>query len=225
LSEEKMTKEELREDPILTALMRFKVWVQGQSMLLTVILAVIVVAVAGLQLARRAQARGEQQAAIVLLDGEAQYQNGNPGEALTKFKQAYDQHKGSRSGKIGLLRAADMQLEMGNYPDAQKLYKEFLGSNPKDGLLKSSGLRGLAGALDSAGQHDEAAGHFLKASEIPESPLRADDLVSAGNAYIDAGKLPEAKAAFRKVIENFPDNARIREAREGLEVVQARMGS
>jgi len=225
LSEEKMTKEELREDPILDGLMRFKAWVQQQSTLLTVILAILVVAGAGFQISRRVAARGEQAAAIVLLDGESQYQNGNPGEALTKFKQAYEQHKGAPSGKVALLRAGDMQLEMGNFSDAQTLYKNFLGTKPKDGLLRASGLRGLAGALDSAGQHEEAARQYLLAAEAPESPLRADDLVSAANAFIDAGKYPDAEAAFRKVIENYPESARVRDAREGLETVKARLGT
>lgn len=225
MSEEKMTKEELREDLVLTALTRLKGWVEKQATLLTIVLAVAVVAVAGYQISRRIASKGEQQAALVLLDGESQYVNGSPGEALTKFSQAYEQHKGSPSGKIALLRSADMQLELGSYADAQGLYKRYLDTKPKDGLLLASALRGLAGALDSAGQHDEAGRVFLEASEVPESPLRADDLVSAGNAYVDAGKLPEAQSAFQKVIEDYPDSPRVRDAKEGLEIVKARLGS
>jgi predicted negative regulator of RcsB-dependent stress response len=220
-----MTKEELREDPVLTALMRIKGWFETQATPLTIVLVVAVVGVGGYQISKRVAAKGEQQAALILLDGEGQYVNGSPGEALTKFKEAYQQHKGSPSGRIALLRSADMQLELGSYADAQGLYKRYLDTKPKDGLLRASALRGLAGALDSSGQREEAGRMYLQAAEIPESPLRADDLVSAGNAFLDAGKLPEAQSAFQKVIETYPENPRVRDAREGVEMVKARMGS
>lgn len=222
MSEEKMTKEELREDPILTALTRLRSWFEKQATFLTIALAVVVVAVLGYQIARRVESKSEQQAALILLDGESQYMNGSPGDALTKFTQAYEQHKRSPSGKTALLRSADMQLELGSYGEAQRLYKRFIDSNPKDGLLRASALRGLAGALDSAGQSEEAGKTFLQAADVTESPLRADDLVSAGNAFMDAGKLPEALKAFQKVIEAYPDSPRVRDAKEGLEMARAR---
>jgi predicted negative regulator of RcsB-dependent stress response len=220
-----MTKEELREDPLLAALARLKVWIEGQGTVLTIVLAALVIAVVGYQIYRKAAARSEQAAAILLIDGESQYMNGSPADALSKFKEAYAQHKSAPSGRVGLLRAADMQLEMGDASDAETLYKQYLGTRPKDGLLRASALRGLAGSLDSAGQHEEAARTYVQASEIPESPLRADDLVSAGNAFLDAGKLQDAQSAFQKVIEGFPESQRVRDAREGLAAIQARSDS
>ncbi len=220
-----MTKEELREDPVITALVRLKRWIEKQATPMTVILVIAVAGFAGYKIFKRVAVRGEQQAALLLLDGEGQYVNGSPGEALTKFTQAYQQHKGSPSGKIALLRSADMQLELGSYADAQNLYKRYLDTKPKDGLLRASALRGLAGALDSSGQREEAGRMFLQAAEVPESPLRADDLVSAGNAFLDAGKFTEAQSAFQKVIENYPDSPRMRDAREGLETVKAHASS
>ena len=129
------------------------------------------------------------------------------------------------SGKIGLLRAADCQTELGNTADAKTLYEKFLASGPKDGLLKASGLRGLAAALDSMGQHEQAAKTYLEAAAIEASPLRADDLISAGYAYGDAGKWVDARAAFQKVVAEFADNPRVRDAREGLEMARAHTGS
>ena len=49
--------------------------------------------------------------------------------------------------------------------------------------------------------------------------------MSAGYAYGDAGKWAEAKSAFQKVIEDFSDSPRARDAREGIEITRAHLGS
>jgi predicted negative regulator of RcsB-dependent stress response len=225
LSEGKMTKEELREDPVLEGLGKMKKFIDEKGFYLLIVVLVGIAAVVGSQVFRRMGARAEQRAAVLVLDGESQYQQGNLPDALTKFKQAYENQKGAMSGKLGLLRAADCQAELGNTTEAKGLYEKFLSSPPKDGLLKASGLRGLAAVLDGTGQHEQAAKTYLDASGIAESPLRADDLVSAGFAFGDAGKWAEAKDAFQKVIEGFPDSPRARDAREGLETARAHVGS
>lgn len=220
-----MTKEELREDPILEGLGKLKKFFDEKGFYLLIVVLVGIAAVVGSQVFRRMGARAEQRAAILVLDGESQYQQGNLPDALTKFKQAYENQKSSMSGKLGLLRAADCQAELGNAADAKGLYEKFLSSPPKDGLLKASGLRGLASVQDGMAQHEQAAKTYMEAAGIAESPLRADDLVSAGYAYGDAGKWADAKAAFQKVIETYPDNPRARDAREGLETARAHLGS
>jgi predicted negative regulator of RcsB-dependent stress response len=225
LTEGKMTKEELREDPVLEGLNKLKKFIDERGFILLIVLLLAIAAAVGSQVFRRMGARGEQRAAVLVMDGEAQYQQGNLTDALAKFKQAYEGQKGSTNGKIGLLRAADAQAELGNAADAKSLYEKFLASPPNDGLLKASGVRGLAAVLDSMGQHEQAAKSYLEAAAIEGSPLRADDLVSAGYAYVDAGKWTEARSAFQRVIEDFSDSPRARDAREGIEITRAHLGS
>jgi predicted negative regulator of RcsB-dependent stress response len=225
LTEGKMTKEELREDPVLEGLNKLKKFIDERGFYLLIVVLVGIAAVAGSQVYRRMGARAEQRAAVLVLDGEAQYQQGNLTDAMAKFKQAYDNQKSAMSGKIGLLRAADCQAELGNAADAKSLYEKFLASPPKDGLLKASGLRGLAAVLDATGQHEQAAKSYLEAAGIEGSPLRPDDLVSAGYAYGDAGKWTEARSTFQKLIDQYSDSPRVRDAREGLEMAKAHLGS
>ncbi len=225
MTEGKLTKEELREDPVISALVRFGHEIKSKATTIAIVLAVLAVALVVYQVMERSRARGEQQAAVVLLDGENQYQSGNVAEALRRFQDAANGHKGTPSGNLAALRAADCQLELGQFEEARRLYQRFLDSTPKDGLLKASALRGLAGVLESTGAREEAARRFVEAAGIAESPLRPDDLVSAGNALMDAGKLAEAKETFQKVLEQFPESPRVREAKEGIESARARLGS
>jgi tetratricopeptide (TPR) repeat protein len=110
---------------------------------------------------------------------------------------------------------------MGNALEARNWYERYLDTNPSDGLLHASGLRGLAAALDAMGESQQAAETFLRASRIESNPLRVDDLVSAGLAWIDAGRPPEAEEAFREVLTSDPTHPRAREAREGLQIALA----
>ncbi len=221
---EKMTKEELREDPVLSGLLKAKNFIQTKGTWIAIVLAVALIAVIAAQIMQRSQQRSEQQAAVLLLDGESQSMNGNAAEAFRKFKEAADRFGGTPSGRVAILRAADCQLELGGLDEAKRLYEQFLSRGSKDGLLRASALRGLAGVLDSQGQHEQAAAKFIEAAGIAESPLRPDDLVSAGNALMDAGKHDQAQDAFRQVIEKYPEHARVRDAREGIEAAKARAG-
>lgn len=222
---DKLTKEELREDPVLSALLRTGQTIREKSLYLIIGVGVVVAAVAVAYFVRQSKTKGEQQAAILVMNAEQQIQSQNLQEALKAFQQAGEQHGGTPSGEIAILRAADLQMEMGEVEEARKLYAKYVGSDPEDPFLRASGLRGLAGALESLGQKEEAGRRFLEAAAIVESPLRADDCVSAGLAFLDAGKLDEAREAFRKVMVEFPESPRIRDAREGLEAVRARSGS
>ena len=75
------------------------------------------------------------------------------------------------------------------------------------------------------GQHEEAARRFLEASEMEGNPMRADDLLSAGLSFMDAGNMPEAEAAFKNLITTFPNDTNVREARQALAEVRALSGS
>jgi predicted negative regulator of RcsB-dependent stress response len=192
-------------------------FVRERSTVLLIAAGLLVAAVVVVQVMRSSRTRAEQQASVALQDGEAQYASGNPAEALNLFKTAMDRYGNTWSGKLATLRAADCQLELGNSQEAKTTYERALSGGLKDGLTRSSALRGLAGALDGLGQHDVAGQRFLESAEVEHNPMRGDDLISAGFSFLDARKGPEARAAFQKLIESYPEHPRIREARDGLE--------
>lgn len=225
MTEGKLTKEELRDDPVVDAFMRAVTIVRQRATIIMVVLGLIAVGLVATQLVRQSGERAEKDAALKLLDGEGQYQSGNVAEALRLFLSGAETFKGSPSGKLAGLRAADCQLEMGQTAEAMRLYQKFLDSRPKDDLLRASALRGLAKSLESSGKGEEAVKKFEEAAAIQASPMRADDLVSAAQIHLEAGRLAEAKALYQKVYDLFPGSLRVREAKEGLDRIRARQGS
>lgn len=224
MTDGKMTKDELREDKVVAAFVDAGQTIKKNAIAIGTVVVLVVAALIVVFVVRQGRERAEQQAAVVLLEGEGLYASGSLQEALPRFSDAADRYGGSRSGKLAMLRVGDCHLEVGNSLEARNWYERFLGTNPEDGLLRASGLRGLAASRDALGESAEAARGFLEASRIEGNPLRADDLVSAGFAWIDAGNQAEAEAAFREVLSHYPSNPRVREAREGLQLALARKG-
>ncbi len=225
MTDGKLTKEELRDDPVVDAVMRSAAIVRERAVLIAIVLGIAVVGVVAAQLVRQSAAKAEKAAAVILLDGEGQYQSGNTPDALRRFVEASDKFKGAPSGKLAGLRAADCQLELGQTEDAKRLYQKFLDTRPKDGILRASANRGLAKAFEASGQGDEAVKRYLEAADIEASPMRADDLVAAALIQLQAGRLAEAKAIYQKVMDQFPGSPKAREAKEGLDRIGAREGS
>lgn len=223
--EGKMTKDELREDKVVTAFVEMGQYIKKHAIPIAVIVGLVIAAVVVVQIVKQGRIRAEEQAAVILLDGEAQYQSGGAADALPRFVSAADRFSGTQSGKTALLRAADCHLELGNLDEARSAYERYLATGPKDGLTRSSAVRGVAATLDGMGQHEQAARRFLEACAIKGNPLRADDLLSAGRSFVDAGNMQEAEAALMKLITTYPSSPSVRDARSLLDEVRARSGS
>jgi tetratricopeptide (TPR) repeat protein len=220
-----MSKEELREDKVVAAITDAGEYFKRNAIAIGTVVAVLLAALIVVLVIRQGRERAEQQAAVILLAGEALYNTGGAGEALPRFLEAAERYGGSRSGKIASLRVADCHLEAGKAFEATTWYERYLDTGPKDGLLRASGLRGWGAALDAMGEKEQAAQRFLEAAEIKENPLRGDDLLSAGLAWLDAGNHNQAISAFEKLMQAYPDHPRLREAREGLAFARARAGT
>ena len=223
--EKKMTKEELREDKVVTAIADAGNYFKQNGITIAVVVGLVLAGFVVIQIVRQGKARAEEQAAVLLLDGETQYQAGGPAGAIAHFQEAVERYGGTRSGRIALLRTADCHLATGNIEQARDAYERYLETDPKSGLLRASGLRGLAGALDSMEEHERAAGLFLDAAGIEGNPMGADDLLSAGNAWLDAGRPDEAEKALKRLLETYPNHPRQREARQQLATARALTGS
>lgn len=225
MTEGKMTKEELREDKVVTAITDAGQWVKRNGVFVTVGVLLVLAALIVTQVVRQGRARAERDAAVLLLEGETLYQSAGPADALTRFADAAERYAGSRSGRIALLRAGDCRLEIGDHGQAVESYRRFLETGAATGMLRASALRGQASAHDSMKEHALAAALFLQAADVPRNPLAGDDLISAGNAWLDAGDSGSAEAAFQRFLADHPDHPRAREAEEGIAWARARAGS
>ena len=102
--------------------------------------------------------------------------------------------------------------------------RDFVKSNPsKKYLTPAYGLLGRA--LENANRPEEAARAFLSASENADVDyLKAEYLNDAGRAFANAGKRDDAIAAYRQVMEKFPDtNSKVEAQVRLAELTQGHM--
>jgi hypothetical protein len=76
---------------------------------------------------------------------------------------------------------------------------------------------GLATALSGQSKHDEAIKILTDLSGDRDGALPVDAvLMELGRACLKAGKLADARAAFKRIVDNFPDSQFVTEARQHL---------
>lgn len=137
----------------------------------------------------------------------------NPG--FTKIAKKYD---GTAAGNLAHYYEGVCYLRMGDYPNAIKALKEFNGKGTIVGNV-ASGL--LGEAYMESGDNAKAIESFKKATEdkddILVTPMYLYDL---GLAYEAANNTNEAKAAFKRIRDEYPRSIHARDIDKEL----ARLG-
>jgi tol-pal system protein YbgF len=102
------------------------------------------------------------------------------------------------------------QLMAGKYPEAGKLFKEFVEKFPHSDQLGNAYY--WYGETQFVARKYEAALSAYTASVEAGGPKQADALLKQGECYIELKKLKEAKQAFEEVKKRFPDSAAAKQA-------------
>lgn len=217
----RMTKEELREDKVVTALKEIGEIAKENSRVLAISGVVIVAAVAGGVLFQQSRARAEENAAVTLYQAQQLYFAGRYSEAATQLESIQSQYGSTKSARITPLLLGNCRLATGNPAEAQAEFEAFAGKAGSDPLLAAAAERGLGGALADQGQLAAAGESYRKAALRPGNPLAADDWMAAGSAFLQAGRKDDALAAFQTVVDDYNTSQRAVEARVRLAEAQA----
>ncbi len=160
--------------------------------------------------------RKEEFAARSLNQARAAAEAGNlplASSELQKIIQTYGGTDAAREAEITLnqIRILNGQSEL-----AATGLREFIGRDPDQKYLAPAyGL--LGAALEESKRFEEAGNAFRQASDAAELEyLKARYLVDAGRAYRAAGKDAEATAAYRTVVEKYPESSSLTEAQVRL---------
>ena len=218
----RMTKEELREDKVVTAFKELAEIAKENSRTLAISAIVIVAAVAGWVLFQQSRTRAEENAAVTLIQAQQLYFAGRYSEAASQFESIQSQYGSTRSAKIVPLLLGNCRLATGDPAAAQAAFQTFAGKVGSDPLLEAAADRGLGGALADQGEMAAAAESYRKAAGHAGNPLAVDDWMSAGAAFLEAGRTDDALAAFQTVVDKFPNSQRTAEARVRLAEARAR---
>jgi outer membrane protein assembly factor BamD (BamD/ComL family) len=177
--------------------------------------AVLLLALAG-WLIWSSSRRKEDFAARSLNQARAAAEAGNLPLASSELQRLIDNYGGTDAATEAVITLNQVRLVNGQNELAAVGLREFLAKNPPE-KYRAPAYALLGTALENAKKPAEAAEAFSNASKAADLEYsKARYLIDAGRAYKAAGKLQEAQAAYRTVIEKYPQSSSATEAKVRL---------
>ncbi len=116
--------------------------------------------------------------------------------------------------------AAVARIQLKQYADAEKALKE-IQSRGGAGLDSELARLALADGYRRSGQTDKAVEAYRALASNPNATMPRDfALMSAAQTLDDAQRWPEARAAYRQLVEEFPGSLYVAQARSRAEYLQ-----
>jgi hypothetical protein len=140
--------------------------------------------------------------------------------ALAKFTAVADAYPSLDAGIAARYHAAAMLTALGRHPEAQQRYQEVIDKAGKSVYGQMAKL-GKADAEVAAGKFDGAIAVYKELSADKEGPLPVDGiLMQLGRACDAAGKPSDARQAFKRIVDEFPQSPYSAEAKRALEQIK-----
>lgn len=220
---DKLTRKELREDPIIAFFTGAYEWVETHSREVLIGLGAVVLLVVLAIFWQGQGRRNEEQAAELLLRGKYQMMSGDYNGALAAFKEIQQRYAGTPTAKRALRDEADANFDMGKIPEAQRLYQKFADKVGTRDIEGRAGLTGVAACLEQQRQFDKAAEAYGKVADLPEGgDLTPMALWAQGRCWAQAGKFDKSEAAYQRILSEHRTSRYAGPAREAIAEVKAR---
>jgi len=202
---QKLTKRQIKEDPLVTAAFRGKeFWDEhGRTILIVAGALVLVLVLGGLVL--RAREQSEQRASGDLFRAEISVLQGDYPTAVQVLKELVDNSPGTTAARRGMLLLGDSQAAMGNSGEAASWYRRALDRAGSDAALRRAARLGLAASLEDARRYAEAAPYYADlAKDAPSDNDRGRALLSEARCLLAAGQTAKGAEVLRAIIA-LPD--------------------
>ena len=202
-------RQELRQDTVVTAYARsYGFFEENRGLVIGIGVGVVVLiaAIIGFVYYQNVQA---EEAQVLLSEVLPAYEAGRFQEALEGASgdggllAIVNEYGGTPAGNLAAFYAADSYYNLGNYEEARDFFLEYDGD---DSIIAASALAGAAMANENLEAYEAAGDLFLRAVRVYPDELTAPRyLMNAGRAYEEAGALDDARAAYERVLNEYPD--------------------
>src|SRR5688572_11388564 len=191
-------------------------WYRGRSRLIIGAAVAVLILAAVAWVIRSSEQRKEQFAARSLNQARAAAEAGNLPLASSELQRLIDTYRGTDAATEAVITLNQVRMVNGQSELAAVGLREFIQKNPPAKYLAPAyGLMGTA--LENAKRPAEAADAFRNASKSADLEyLKARYLIDAARAFKAGGKQAEAIAAYRTVIDSFPESPSATEAKVRL---------
>lgn len=136
--------------------------------------------------------------------------------ALQAFQEVAVAFPKTESGMAAKYHAASLLLAAGRMPEAEQSFRDVTTGAGRS-IYGPMARLGLSSTLLGQGKNDEAIKLLTDLSGDRDGALPVDAvLMELARACVKAGKIPDAKAAFKRVVDGFPESPYVAEARQKL---------
>ncbi len=219
----RISKHRLKHDEFADDMLRTINFIKRYSTeVLAVTVGLLVIAV-GLVLISQNRTKSEQQAGQMLNSAHGALLAGSPAQAQEGYREISKRFGSTAAGQEAKIYLANLNFQQRNYDEALKLYRECLKSNPRNPILLSAAMTGVAACLEQQGDLAGAAGQYLEAAKrlSKEEHLAVSALLDAGRCYTQAVMAERARQAYQKMIDGYPANPRTPEAKAAIQMIPA----
>lgn len=219
----RISKHRLKHDEFADDMLRTVNFIKRYSTeVLAVAVGLLVIAV-GLVFISQNRTKSEQQASQMLNSAHGALMAGSTPQAQEGYREISSRFGSTAAGQEARVYLANLSFQQRNYEEALKLYRECLKSNPRNPILLNAAMTGVAACLEQQGDLAGAAGQYLAtAKRLPrEEHLAASALLEAGRCYSEAGMAESARQAYQKMIDDYPANPKVPEAKAAMQMIPA----
>ncbi len=203
-------------------------WVLERLRWVLTLLGVVLVVGAGVAISHDRRTQGENDAQLALRQVEAGFSvaMGSPAdeiwvtepanpeqaqrgreEALARFEAVSLEHPGTRAALLAELRAAEMEVELERWPDAETRLTELVSELEEQDLLRAVALRLLGYSQEQQGRFAEAGESYEQAVLPGLYPDAGSVWLRAGASFARGGATERAVGAYQKLLSLDPELA------------------
>jgi tetratricopeptide (TPR) repeat protein len=136
--------------------------------------------------------------------------------ALAGFQKIIDEYPSTSAAVAARYHRACALMALHRYPEAEKGFEEAAAAAGSTIFAPMSKM-GQASVLVASAQFDKALPIFEALAADRDGALPVDGvLMQLGKAYALAGKAAEAKTAYKRVVDEFPDSNYVGQARQEI---------
>ena len=147
---------------------------------------------------------GDPSRALVSEPANSDQARATRAEALPLFEEVAAKHAASRAAEMALLRAAEIEIDLGETEAAQARLEALIGELGEDDALRGIALRLLAHAQTLRGDYRAAADSLAAGAEVESYPDRGLMWLEAGRNFERVQDLQAALQAYDAALATDP---------------------
>ena len=121
------------------------------------------------------------------------------------FQNILQKYGEKNTAKIARLIFANICYDAGKYEQAISLYNTSLKDFETHPMIHSQILSSLGYAYEQQNEYSTAVDYFEKISSAPGQNLKDEALYHLGRLYNKLGQPEKSKAAYQKILSDYPD--------------------